>query len=113
MASGGFTMDHDYVARLGSDWANMPNALNQLHDYAAFNGGSPGDGIQAAHFGTTPTAQQAGQAFIALMQSLDESVAKASQFCDSVSKAFTSAAKAVSDAEAENSLNITSAGQGA
>ncbi|HEX3791401.1 MAG TPA: hypothetical protein VHW44_26310 [Pseudonocardiaceae bacterium] len=112
-SAGGFKIDQDYVANLGTEWANMPNAIGQLKDYAAFNGGSPGDALQVAHFGTTPTAAGAGQAFITLMQNLDNSVAKAKDFADSVSKAFAASAKAASETEAENSLNIITSGQGA
>jgi hypothetical protein len=109
----GFKMDHAYVAGLGQQWGNMPNALGQLHDYAAFNGGSPGDGLQAQHFGGTPNAQGAAAAFLGLMQSLDASVGKAKDYADAIAKAFTATARTTSERDAENAFDVNQSGQGA
>jgi hypothetical protein len=106
-------MDHSYVAGLGQQWSNMPNALGQLHDFAAFNGGSPGDALQAVHFGGTQNGQGAGAAFLSLMQTLDASVGKAKDYTDAVAKAFTATAQATSEQDAENSFSVSKSGQGA
>jgi hypothetical protein len=109
----GFTMDHAYVASLGQQWGNMPNALGQLHDYAAFNGGGSGDGLQAQHFGGTQNAAAAAAAFFGLMQSLDTSVGKAKDYTDAIAKAFTATAQTTSERDAENAFSVNKAGQGA
>lgn len=112
-SSGGFKIDHDYVSNLGKQWSDLPNALDQMRTYSTFNGSPPGDPLQPPHFGGTPTAASAAQAFMTLMTNLATSVGKARDFTDSVSKAFTATAQASSDADAENSMNILTSGQGA
>jgi hypothetical protein len=109
----GFKIDDQYVASLGQQWANMPNALKQFQDYAAFNGGSPGDPLQAAHFGGTPSAAGAAKAFIGLMQTLDASIAKAGTYSQAMSTAFTNSAKSSKETDADNAFGVNAAGKGA
>lgn len=113
MASGGgMEMDHQEISALGNRWQNVPKALNQLKQYGAFHGGSPGDGLKEEHFGGTAKAAGAAKAFLGLMNNVDKSVGTAEKYADSVASALVASAKATSETEAENTVGLNKSGGG-
>ena len=111
--SGKFKIDDAYVGDQGQQWSNMPNAIKQFADYAAFNGGSPGDGLKDTDFGQTPNAANAAKTFLGLMQALDKSLAKVGDYCQAMSTAFTNSAKSTSETDSDNAMHVTKSGKGA
>jgi hypothetical protein len=105
-------MDHQEIQALGKRWQNVPAALGKLKGYAAFNGGSPGDGLKPEHFGGTDKAEGAAKTFLGLMNNLDKSVGTAQQYADSLAKALIASAEATSETEAENRVGLDKSGRG-
>lgn len=105
-------MDHEVIRGMGQDWQNMPHAMKQLKAYAAFDGGSPGDGLTPEHFGGTAKAAGAAHAFLGLMQDLDKSLGKAQSYTDAVATALVASAKATTGTDVNNALDLGESGKG-